>query len=629
MKIFYTKGRMLLTFILAMVTAGSFARTCVPPTLSTSSTDITCHGAHNGSAGVTVTSTVVPPLTFYWTGPGGFSSPSQFISGLDSGMYYVTVMDGTGCQNYASVLVTQPPALQAVPSSNAPFCPGGDLVLYSGTSGGVPPYMYSWTGPNSFTSTDTDPAIPAATSAVNGVYSLTVTDGHLCTTTANFSVLLYPEPVVNLGDDTGYICGGTPVPLDAGNVGSSYQWNTGAVSQVIVATTVGEYSVAVTNMYSCVGTDSIYIASSPNVVPTVSLDPFTNNVCAGTPVTFHANPTYPGHTPSYIWRKNGIVVSGATSDTYTDAALNNGDYITTRLTSSFACAVPATAYSDTAHMTIVANVPASVTISHLPDTACSGTPITFTATPVNGGLTPYYEWMVGNTVVGTGNTYIYAPTTTQTVTVNMVSSIECHLPDTASAVDSFVIYPHLIPNAHVTFTPNDTVAYLGQIVTFFCEVTYGGSSPTYQWYVNRVAVSGATNSTFAPHVYLNDTVKCVVVSNDVCAIPRRDTSNTVIIYASFLDVNGVNANKTDISIFPNPTVGDFTLSGTIGILSSDEVAIEVRDLKGSTVFRKNTTARNGVLNEPLSLSRELAEGMYFVVVRSDASEKQLKLIINK
>ena len=39
----------------------------------------------------------VPPYSFSWTGPSGFTSPSEDISGLASGLYSVTITDANGC----------------------------------------------------------------------------------------------------------------------------------------------------------------------------------------------------------------------------------------------------------------------------------------------------------------------------------------------------------------------------------------------------------------------------------------------------------------------------------------------------------------------------------------------------
>jgi hypothetical protein len=91
---------------------------------------------------------------------------------------------------------------------------------------------------------------------------------------------------------------------------------------------------------------------SGTVVPSViiSANP-GNTICAGTNVTFTAAPTNGGATPSYQWKLNGSDV-GTNSDTYSNASLITGDIVTCVMTSSFACASPATAASNTITMTV-------------------------------------------------------------------------------------------------------------------------------------------------------------------------------------------------------------------------------------------------------------------------------------
>ncbi|PQJ09968.1 hypothetical protein CJD36_014810 [Flavipsychrobacter stenotrophus] len=634
MKIIYTKGRVLFTLSLLVALLGVNFNAlatppCTPPTLSATPTDMTCHGTTNGSVSLTVSGGSLP-YSFSWTSSTGFMSTNQNISGLDSGSYTVVVTEGGTCTSTTTVIVSEPAPLTVFTASNAPFCPGGTLTLYATPTGGTAAYAYSWSGPAGFSSTDQSPNIPAATAANNGVYNLLVTDAHSCTVPSTFSVLLYPSPVVNLGADA-YICGsGGSTTLNAGNPGSTYVWNTSATTQIITVTLPGSYWVTATNFYACSESDTNNVSASPYVTPTDTIHESLNNICFGVPVTFTATVTNGGTNPSFNWSKNGLFISGATNSTYTDAALNNGDYIVNRVTSNFPCALPVnTVYSDSIFMGVTANLPVSVTMTHTPDTACSGTPVTFSATGVNGGGGPSFQWIRGGVVVGSGTSYTYSPTTTDTVIVNMVSSLVCHQPDTARDTSTFVIYPHLIPYASVSFSPNDTVAYLGAVVTFFCASTYAGTSPTFQWYVNRVAVVGATNSSYARHVYENDTVRCVVRSNAICAIPNKDTSNAVIIYASFLDVTDINATGNGVSLFPNPTAGNFTLTGAVGVRNDDELQIEVMDLKGSVVYRKSIASQRGQINEPLNLAGQLANGVYFLRIISDADQKQLKLIINK
>jgi hypothetical protein len=136
---------------------------------------------------------------------------------------------------------------------------------------------------------------------------------------------------------------------------------------------------------------------------TISANP-GNTICTGTNVTFTASPTN-GGTPSYQWKLNGNNV-GTNSNTYSNNALANGDVVSVVMTSSLACASPATATSTGITMTITATVTPSVTISANPgNTICIGTNVTFTATPTNGG-TPSYQWKLNSNNVGTNsNTY--------------------------------------------------------------------------------------------------------------------------------------------------------------------------------------------------------------------------------
>jgi hypothetical protein len=69
---------------------------------------------------------------------------------------------------------------QAVIGSTVAICEIEDLELRANRTGGKPPYTYSWTGPNGFTSTLENPIITNVTTASAGTYTLTATDGYGC-----------------------------------------------------------------------------------------------------------------------------------------------------------------------------------------------------------------------------------------------------------------------------------------------------------------------------------------------------------------------------------------------------------------------------------------------------------------
>ena len=85
------------------------------------------------------------------------------------------------------------------------------------------------------------------------------------------------NPVVALGADI-VLCSGTTV-LNAGNMGSTYLWNNASTTQTITVTASGSYSVVVTNVNGCSGSDVIQVSINPSLV--VALGPDVMQ-CGGT-----------------------------------------------------------------------------------------------------------------------------------------------------------------------------------------------------------------------------------------------------------------------------------------------------------------------------------------------------------
>ncbi len=65
----------------------------------------------------------------------------------------------------------------AIPNND---CLRPAILLRSNAGGGTPPYSYSWTGPNGFTSSLADVNISDATPTRNGIYTFTITDADGC-----------------------------------------------------------------------------------------------------------------------------------------------------------------------------------------------------------------------------------------------------------------------------------------------------------------------------------------------------------------------------------------------------------------------------------------------------------------
>lgn len=182
---------------------------------------------------------------------------------------------------------------------------------------------------------------------------------------------------------------------------------------------------------------------------------------------------------------------------------------------------------------IATNIPVSITITSNPVGAtCSGTPVTFTAVPVNGGSSPLFQWYVNVlNVGGNSSTYSYNPVNSDVVICKLTSSLQ------------YAINNPAISNAiTMTVNPSSPVSILiaadnnpvcnGTSVSFTATPTNEGSAPVYQWKVNGVN-AGTNSASYSYTPSNNDAVTCVLTSNAACATGSPAISNTVTISTSF------------------------------------------------------------------------------------------------
>lgn len=113
------------------------------------------------------------------------------------------------------------------------------------------------------------------------------------------------DPIVDLGSDISTCFGVTM--LDAGNVGSSYLWSTGATSQTLVVSTstLSNYYVTVTNPNGCYTTDFV------NIVPNAMSVP-SGSVCIGSSYTLN-----PSGASTYTFSSGSAIVSPTVPTSYT------------------------------------------------------------------------------------------------------------------------------------------------------------------------------------------------------------------------------------------------------------------------------------------------------------------------
>ncbi|UKN01137.1 T9SS type A sorting domain-containing protein [Paracrocinitomix mangrovi] len=144
-------------------------------TSTTVVTDVSCADGADGSIDVTPTNGTGPYTYNIGAGP----QSNNVFTNLATGTHLITVQDANGCTGSVSATVGEPTAISGTYTTNDEIS-GNDGSINLTVTGGTAPYSYSWTGPNSYSSTVEDP-----TNLVSGTYSVTVTDANGCTYTIN------------------------------------------------------------------------------------------------------------------------------------------------------------------------------------------------------------------------------------------------------------------------------------------------------------------------------------------------------------------------------------------------------------------------------------------------------------
>jgi len=92
-------------------------------------------------------------------------------------------------------------------------------------------------------------------------------------------------------------------------------------------------------------------------------------------------------------------------------------------------------------------LPVSVSIAASANPVCEGIPVTFTATPTNGGSSPAYQWRVNGINVGANNpVYTYTPVNGDVITCILTSNVDCPTgnPATSNAI-IMTVNPRPVP----------------------------------------------------------------------------------------------------------------------------------------------------------------------------------------
>jgi uncharacterized repeat protein (TIGR01451 family) len=220
--------------------------------------------------------------SYSWTGPGGFTSTLQnpTRNPAVAGSYSVTATIGAATSVATTTVIVNAPTVTA--TANTPVPVGQKISLIA--SGGA---TYNWSGPNSFTSTESTPSITSAVLANGGTYSVTATDATGCTAVATVAVSVVTPPsnctMTVIAASNAPICAESTLNLTAtpSSAAVNYAWSGPASysanvqNPTIEGTSTnhnqGTYTVTATAADGCtaIATVNVIIDTMPNL-PVIS-----------------------------------------------------------------------------------------------------------------------------------------------------------------------------------------------------------------------------------------------------------------------------------------------------------------------------------------------------------------------
>jgi len=341
---------------------------------------------------------------------------------------------------------------------------------------------------------------------------------------------------------------------------------------------------------------------------------------------------------------SSTVCAGANGVSYSIAAVTNATSYTWSLPSGFTIATGSNSNSITANVSAAAvsgnikvtpsntcgsgsaspsysvmvnpNVPVSVAIVASQNPVNSGTTVTFTSTPTNGGQNPYYQWKVNGTNAGSNSSnYSYIPIHGDAVSCILTSGQICVTGNPATS-NIIIMTVNGIPatttvNGPVTgtvcYNATETINVAGNNTTF--TVQSGGSATMIAGQTIHYLPGATVQSGGYMWGYISP-------NGPFCVAPTMPA-----VITGEEELLPIAAEKTFFKVYPNPTTGNFILE-VKGEVLSEKLHVDVYGMQGEKVL---TTEMDGEIKHEFSIS-DKPVGVYFIRVIVGSKAETLKII---
>lgn len=336
-------------------------------------------GQADGSIDLSISGSPAP-FQYFWSN----GSALEDLTNILAGSYSVIVTAANGCTSVGNYTVTDN---IFVPNIGSSLTPATSCVVNNGAVDlTITPSMgYTFVWSNGSLTED-------LSNVAAGTYSVTVSAGGACTSTAVVTVASNVPPPVIANNIAAATCGQASGNIDLSISGSPapylFNWSTGAVLEDLSGLLSGTYSVTVTAGNGCTTVDS-FVVPEDVIIPAITGAPSAANSCLSANGAINLTVT-PALTYTFNWSNGGLTedLSSLAAGSYTVTVNGGGSCIST---ASFVIVDQTT--QPQANITTQSNTLDCNTVSILLNGTVTGTP--------NGTTT---EWLNNGNVLGSGNT---------------------------------------------------------------------------------------------------------------------------------------------------------------------------------------------------------------------------------
>jgi subtilisin-like proprotein convertase family protein len=561
--------------------------------------------------------TNVSGVTYNWTFPsgwvqtaGGTTNSVTVTVGASSGNVTVTPSNacGNGTARSLAVTVNTVPAQPSTITGNTTVCQGTSQT-YSVTN--VSGVTYNWTFPSGWVQTagGTTNSVTVTVGASSG--NVTVTPSNACGngTARSLAVTVNTvpaQPSTITGNPT--VCEGTSQTYSVTNVsGVTYNWTFpsgwiqtagGTTNSVTVTVGASSGNVTVIPSNACGNGTARTLAVTVNLLSANagSISGSASLCNNATGATYSVTPVANATNYNWVVPAGASITSGQGTNTITVNFGTTSGNIT--VTPSNICG---SGGQSSLFVTISNSVVPSLSIASdlVNNISCTGSNVSFTATPLNEGTSPTYQWRVNGANVGSNASVITLPS------VNNGDLISCLLTNNDGCANPATVTSNEITMTVVTI--DNGVGIEGN------TLTASQNDASYQWIDcndGNAPIVNATGQTFQAS---NSGNYAVVVSISGC-----EAVSNCLTYVNDLSIS--EQSISEIKIYPNPNKGNFTVD-----LGNEHMSgsLEISDVLGKIVYSRSIQNTNKLIVDMIGSS-----GVYIATITNrNGGVEHVKFVI--